>query len=249
MVERFRDIWKTGWIQSLRPLNSGGIGNTIDDLLGFPENNLPIADTAQWELKSHRLGSSSLLTLFHMEPEPRSAKVVPSHLLPKYGWPDQSGREDELSFRQTLRVTESTDRDFRISIDRTTETIHVHFDSDSTKTNQQEWLQTVIARTGLGPLNPQPYWNFQDLFLKASTKLLNSFYVEAETQRSNGEEYFRIHSVLILQGFELDRFLGAMESGAAMVDFDARTHHNHGTKFRIKQDWIPKMYRYTEQAI
>ena len=66
-------------------------------LLGFPENNLPISDTAQWEMKTHRVGSSSLVTLFHMEPQPRKAKVVVTLLLPQYGWPDQAGRPAELS--------------------------------------------------------------------------------------------------------------------------------------------------------
>ncbi|MBI4199709.1 MAG: MvaI/BcnI restriction endonuclease family protein [Chloroflexi bacterium] len=249
MVEQFRTVWRRGWIRSLRPLNSGGIGNTIDALLGFPENNLPIADTAQWELKTHRAGSSSLLTLFHMEPEPRKARVVASLLLPKYGWPDQAGRPNELSFRQTLGATGPTDRGFRVSVDRAEERINVHFDSGAVHSRHKEWLQSVIARVGLGPLNPQPYWRFQDLFLKASTKMLNSFYVEAETQRSDGEEYFRIQSVLILQGFELDHFLAAIENGLALVDFDARTHHNHGTKFRLRLDWVPRLYRYTEKAI
>src|SRR4030066_971178 len=95
VIEKLKQAKEMGWIKSLRPLNSGGIGNTIDSLLGLPENNLPISDTAQWELKTHRVASSSLLTLFHMEPEPRIQKIVINILLPKYGWPDQS-RADEL---------------------------------------------------------------------------------------------------------------------------------------------------------
>jgi hypothetical protein len=34
----------------------------------------------------------------------------------------------------------------------------------------------------------------------------------------------------------------AIEEGDVYVDFDARTGHNHGTKFRIKQNAIPKLY-------
>ena len=116
MTERLQELAKTGWIKSVRPLNSGGIGNTIDSLLGLPENNLPISDTAQWELKTHRQGSSSLLTLFHMEPEPRSHKVVINMLLPLYGWPDQT-RPNEMSFRQTIQSTHVSDRGFRIVVD------------------------------------------------------------------------------------------------------------------------------------
>ena len=118
-------------------------------------------------------------------------------------------------------------------MDRDEERISVHFDSGLVHSRHEEWLRSVATRVGLGPLNPQPFWRFQELFLKASTKMLNSFYIEAETRHSSGQEYFRIQNVRILQGFELDKFLTAIEEGAALVDFDARTHHNHGTKFRL----------------
>jgi len=247
MIHQLRSVQARGWIRSLRPLNSGGIGNTIDSLLGLPENNLPIADSAQWELKSHRLGSSSLLTLFHMEPEPREARVVVSLLLPHYGWPDQS-RMNELSFRQTIRATQTTDRGFGIRVNRADERVEVFFDAARVDGRHAQWLQSVQDRVGLTPLHPQPYWGFQDLFLKASTKMLNSFYVEAEAKRMGGEEHFKIALLLILQGFEIDRFLAAIEGGDAAVDFDARTHHNHGTKFRLRQDSVPALYRYSERA-
>jgi hypothetical protein len=35
--------------------------------------------------------------------------------------------------------------------------------------------------------------------------------------------------------FHLRNFLCCVEAGSLLVDFDARTGHNHGTKFRLKQ--------------
>lgn len=245
VIALLQGMAKSGWIRSQRPLNAGGIGNTIDSLLGLPENNLPIADTAQWEMKTHRVGSSSLLTLFHMEPEPRNQKIVTDLLLPRYGWPDQS-RKNELSFRQTLQATHPTDRGFGITVDRVNEKITVFFDKSLVNTRHKEWLLTVQDRAGLSQLNPQPYWQFKSLFLKASTKLLNTFHVETETRRTKKEEYFRLVSVLVLQGFDPDRFVAALEKGDLLVDFDARSHHNHGTKFRLRQDSVPKLYRYAD---
>ena len=46
---------------------------------------------------------------------------------------------------------------------------------------------------------------------------------------------------LSLDGF-FEKFLDAIEAGAVAVDFDARTGHNHGTKFRLKQNWLPALY-------
>ena len=248
MIERLRSVQEKGWIRSVRPLNSGGIGNTIDGLLGLTENNLPIADTAQWELKSHRSGSSSLITLFHMEPEPRTARIVPKVLLPYYGWPDAK-RRGEHSFRQTLRATVASDRGFGIELDEAGARVTVSFDASLCADHHRDWLKTVEDRVGLGPLDPQPYWNLQDLELKVSTKMLNSFLVEAKTRRSDGEEYFAISKVLILQGFDVDGFLMAIQEGDVLIDFDARTGHNHGTKVRLRQNRVPALYRHTETVL
>ena len=248
MIERLESIAQSGWIRSLRPLNSGGIGNTIDDLLGLEENNLPIADTAQWEMKSHRLDSASLLTLFHMEPEPKDEKFVPSLLLPKYGWPDQK-RLGEYSFRQTLRATEATDRGFGLTVDQEGERVSVFFDAKLADQRHDAWLKTVEERIGLGPLDPAPFWQMQSLFLKASTKMLNTFYVETHTRKQADEEFFAIAQVQVLQGFDIDRFVDALRKGRAFIDFDARTKHNHGTKFRLRQNLVPHLYRYVDTAI
>lgn len=45
-----------------------------------------------------------------------------------------------------------------------------------------------------------------------------------------------------LSGFSLERFLCGIREGNILIDFDTRTGHNHGTKFRIKQDAIPELY-------
>lgn len=88
----------------------------MEDLLGIAENNLPIPNAAEWELKCQRTHSSSLTTLFHMEPSPRALKFVPSILLVKYGWRHQGAGmkypPNEVSFRQTLNSQSRTDRGF-----------------------------------------------------------------------------------------------------------------------------------------
>jgi hypothetical protein len=48
---------------------------------------------------------------------------------------------------------------------------------------------------------------------------------------------------MMLQGFNLEGLLSGLEEGHVFIDFDARTRHNHGTKFRLRQDMLPKLYR------
>ena len=249
LIQQLRDIKLRGMIKSLRSGNAGGIGNTIEQLLGFPDNNRPIADTAQWEIKSHRRGSSNLLTLLHMEPHPRPARIVPRVLIPMYGWPDAKGRQGESSFRQTIRTTKWSDRGFRIRADREARQIVVDFDSTKVNSPHGEWLNTVESRAGLGPLDPQPFWPIQDIELAVSTKMLNSVFVQVDSEKRQREEWFSIHSVQTLQGFDIDGFISAIETGDIYVDFDARTGHNHGTKFRMRHELMPLLYRYVDQVI
>ncbi len=106
----------------------------------------------------------------------------------------------------------------------------------------QHWLGLVSQRVGLKELDPQPYWGFEDLCHKAGTKLLNCFYVQAETEKENEQEFFRYSRILILRRFSIDRLLSGIEQGYTYIDFDARTGHNHGTKFRLRPVRFPLLY-------
>jgi hypothetical protein len=48
---------------------------------------------------------------------------------------------------------------------------------------------------------------------------------------------------MMLQQFSFESFLNQVEKGNILVDFDARTGHNHGTKFRMRQNCLPEVYR------
>jgi len=246
LIDALREIRNKGWIPNARHGNAGGVGNTLEDLLGIAENNLPIPNAAEWELKCQRRNTSSLITLFHMEPSPRAIRFVPSILLPKYGWIHQEAgtlyTANEMSFRQTINGKNRTDRGFGIIVDRKSRKVVVSFDSKSVSPRHNDWLESVEKRAGLGELTPQPYWGFDDLFHKAGTKLLNCFYIIADVKREKGREFFRYSTIMMVQKFSLERFLAAIELGNVLVDFDARTGHNHGTKFRLRQEAFPSLY-------
>ncbi|MBF0571699.1 MAG: MvaI/BcnI restriction endonuclease family protein [Candidatus Omnitrophica bacterium] len=246
LIEKLKDISKQGWIANKRHGNHGGIGNTLEDLIGIEENNLPIPNAAEWELKTQRINSGSLTTLFHTEPSPTAMKFVPQILLPKYGWKHkEDGKKyplGEMSFRQTIQGVSPSDRGFMVKIDRTEKKILISFDSSLVADKHAAWLETVKKRVGLKELNPQPYWGFDDLKNKAGTKLLNCFYVQAEVKKEKGKEFYHFSKLLMLRKFYFEGFLESIENGNLLVDFDARTGHNHGTKFRLRQNCFPDLY-------
>lgn len=250
LIQSLRDIAALGWVKNGRQGNHGGVGNTLEDLLGIEENNLPIPNAAEWELKTQKLGTTSLTTLFHTEPSPTALKFVPSLLLPKYGWPHkEDGRKyplGEMSFRQTINGLKRTDRGFKVIVDRLEEKVLISFDSGSVDPRHSDWLEKVKEKIGLGELDPQPYWGFEDLEHKAGSKLNNCFFVQAAVKKEDGIEYCKFERAMKLKGLDFEGFLQCLENGTILVDFDARTGHNHGTKFRIRQNSWPLLYREKE---
>ncbi len=251
LIAKLREIKAMGWIENGRHGNAGGVGNTIEDLLGIEENNLPIPNAAEWELKCQRLNTSSLTTLFHMEPSPTALKFVPLILLPKYGWAHkEAGKKypaTEMSFRQTISALSRSDRGFKVMVDRSAEKVLISFDSTAVADKHSQWLGSVKKNIGLSELNPQPYWGFQDLFHKAGTKLLNCFFVGAEVKKVDGKEFFQYSKIMKLSGFSIDRFITSIEIGDTLIDFDARTGHNHGTKFRFRNSRLHELYENIEE--
>lgn len=253
LIQELLKISKCGWILNSRKGNHGGIGNTLEDLLGIQENNLPIPNGAEWELKTQRVDTSSLITLFHFEPSPRAIKFVPQVLLPNYGWPHQDAGEkyskSEKSFRQTIHGLLSSDRGFKVKIDRKNKKVIISFDANKVDIRHTDWLMSVEKNIGLQELDPQPYWGFSDLANKAGTKLLNCFYVQAEVRKENNKEFYKYSKITMLEQFNFLNFLKEIEKGNILIDFDARTGHNHGTKFRMRQNCLPLLYKKTKIII
>lgn len=92
-----REILSLGWIDIPEQFQgTGAPGNTLEYLVDVEENNNDFPDLGDWELKFHG-GKSSLLTLFHKDPEPRG---VLNDVIDIFGWENNEGN---ISFRHTLK--------------------------------------------------------------------------------------------------------------------------------------------------
>src|SRR3989338_9775490 len=153
LIEKLQAIKNKGWMKTQRPGNDGAVGNTLEDLLEIKENNLPIPNAAEWELKTQRAATSSLTTLFHIEPSPRAVGFVPKVLLPLYGWSHQGAgttyETDEMSFRQTIHGLSHSDRGFIVQIDRVAKKVLVSFNATKVSEKHSKWLAGVKEKVGL----------------------------------------------------------------------------------------------------
>ena len=260
LIEAIQEIFQQGWHKSVKETrdtrNDGAVGNTIENLLGIKENNLPLPNTQEWELKGQRSHTHALETLKHIEPSPTAAEIVSTLLLPFYGWKHKlAGTKypiNEMSFRSTTSATEYTYRGFSIVVDKNQHKVRFVFDFSKAKVEDPKisaWLKTVEKGAGLGPLEPEPYWGIEDLRYAIGEKIKNCFYVVADSKIEGGREFFLYKELLILTGFSFDGFMKCLENGVVLVDFDARTGHNHGTKFRIRQGHWKDIYSDITRAI
>lgn len=247
-IDKLRRLAALGWVG-----NRGGIGNTLEDYLGIAENNLPIPDAAEWELVARPANTNAFTTLIHIEPSPRAISFVTQVFLPSYGWKHREAGKNapatEMSFRQTIHGLAPNDRGFMVKIDRSAQKVLISFDASKVASKHRQWLEQVEARIGTQELNPQPYWGFGDLEHRAGTRLLNCFYVQAQVNQQNSKEYYWFNKVLMLENFKFESFLRALETGVIIVDFDARTGHNYGTKFRVRSNALPSLYEISTTVI
>ena len=73
-IIEYKKICDMGWIKTHRA-GPTGIGKTLEDLLGIEENNIDGPDFGEYELKSCRIESNSMLTMFTRAPEPANANT------------------------------------------------------------------------------------------------------------------------------------------------------------------------------
>ena len=93
-----------------RPPGDGNAGNLLEDLLGVPENALPVADYGIYEIKTHKRGSGAKIKIFSLQPYPRPFSKAP--FLEVVGWSDRN-HENRRRFSYTKGVSGNS-RGFRI---------------------------------------------------------------------------------------------------------------------------------------
>ncbi|MGL5973145.1 MAG: MvaI/BcnI family restriction endonuclease, partial [Oscillospiraceae bacterium] len=103
-VREYEKICDMGWILTHRS-GPTGIGKTLEDLLGIDENNLDGPDFGDYELKSCRLNSSSMLTMFTRAPQPAKSNT---YLRLKYGYSSDAYSNDSKVLHSTLSANRFT---------------------------------------------------------------------------------------------------------------------------------------------
>jgi hypothetical protein len=215
---KFTEIRNQGWIKTCRS-GPTGIGKTLEERLGIKENNLDGPDFANYELKSARINSTSMLTLFTRTPEPAKAN---NYLRLTYGYSSSAYDNDEKVLHATLTASKF------VNISNTGHKLKIVCDEKKIYLESENGAEEV-------------WWTHENLrkaFEKKYPKTL--IYVKAESRNNGKNEEFKYIMAHELSDFNYDSMIALLQNGKIFIDLrigqypDGRTH-DHGTGFRIRE--------------
>lgn len=214
--KRFAEIKKQGWVKTKRKGNTG-IGQTLEQLLQLEENNFALPDLGFAELKSHRIGSSSMVTLFTFDR--KAWKMNPLDAVRKYGTKDKNGR---LGLFFTLSFTPNESRLFLRVENKTVSVCHTSGE--------------ILAE-----------WNTETLSQKFKEKMPSLVFVHAESEMREGVEWFKYERAELLTEPSSEKFLEQIKKGNVVIDLrlhdKGTSARNHGTAFRTREDNLSSLFK------
>ena len=235
-IREYRKICSMGWIRTHRS-GPTGIGKTLEDFLGIPENNIDGPDFGEYELKSCRIDSNSMLTIFTKTPQPKGAAHI---LRMNFGYSSDAYDNDEKVLHSTL----SADRFVPIA-----DTGH------SLKIMCYPEKISIVAEDK----KEYAYWE-RDLLKEAfEKKYKNKFvYAKAESRGEKSYEEFKFIEAFEVSGFNYEGFIDLLEQGKIYVDLRIGQYHDeakkgqthdHGTGFRIKENDQPLLFTINRRIV
>jgi hypothetical protein len=243
-VYRMNEIKKMGYVLTHRQ-GPTGIGKTLEDLLGITENNIAGPDFSNYELKSGRKDSVSMLTLFTKAPQPKGAN---RELLRVFGYLQ---RKRPIGHEQRTLTGELLNES-HVPIEHK----ELHVTVDSVKPNSVG-LQLEVEEGKIIISNDkgvEAYYDENTLRESFQKKYHQLVYVLAESKKEKRKEYFWYSETYLLKGFSFSNFSGLIREGKIKVDIrighypDGRLH-DHGTGFRILPKYLPECFEEIEKVI
>ena len=220
-----KELSEKGWIRTNRKHDTG-IGKTLEDYLDLTENNIALPDFGVMELKSQRITTSSMITLFTKSPE----GTTNTEIRKRFGYPDSEYPKIKI-LHQTIERGRKNAMGFHCIVN--------------------EKADKLLVMKGLKIIG---YYGLGFLKQKAIEKIGNGLIIVlAETKREKGREYFHYKEAYILKDIDPKKFifhskydirLGVYHSGV-----NAGRSHDHGSAFRITEKSIPELFRTKEKIL
>ena len=209
LKKELQDIKKQGFVKSHR-VGDTGIGKTLEDYLDISENNIALPDFGVMELKSQRIDTSSMMTLFTKSPD----GITNTEIRRRFGYPDPEFPNIKI-LHQTIDSGRKNAMGFHLKI-----------------YEKQGKLFILKNKDVLG------YYSLEFLRQKAVEKIGNGLIlVFADSKKERGHEHFHFKEAWILKNIDPTKFLALskydIRLGVYHSGGKAGQLHDHGSAFRL----------------
>ena len=223
LKERLVALKQRGFVASMRRGNTG-IGYTLETLLGVRENNLRMPDLGDIELKAHRKGISTPITLFTFNSG--VWKIHPRDVIKRYGYIDEKGR---LALKCFVRSSPNN------------QGLYLQVGDDGFRLHNTDG--SLIAE-----------WPIQVVLQRFRKKMPTLVTVHAETRKTGRVEEFRFDEAYYLSNPDSHNFLKLIQEGQVVVDIRMHLNpnssvRNRGTAFRIDESSLGRCFGTSERLI
>lgn len=216
LKKKLKEIKNRGFVKSLR-WHDTGIGHTLEQLLGLSENNISLPDLGLFELKTQRLESQSLITLFTKKPDDE----LNTGLLEKLGYPRKKNGLKVL--HQTITAGHINKQGFELL-------------------NEKDRLVILKNREYVFSYNKN---GLKKIFEQKINKGIILILADSKKSR-RGKEEFHYQEAYIIKNGVFEKFLKNLYYDIRIGRYPDGRPHDHGSAFRIKKsalDNIFKIYR------
>ncbi len=215
LLEKMREVGQRGFIQSLRPGDTG-VGFTLESLLGISANSKKTPDYKGIEIKSAR-SDNNRSTLFSKVPNWKLSPLNASQIVSRFGYIDDKGRR---AYYNTLSHRPNS-QGLYLSVPATEKYVEAR---------AQEISQDSLVAL----------WQLDDLETAIRLKHKRTFWVKATSKKlDSGLEKFRYEAVTYTAEPLVSNFAPLVTSGRITCDFLLHQKpsggiRDHGYLFKMK---------------
>ena len=221
---KFEAIKAMDWVKSTRR-GPTGVGHTMETLIDYHEDNISLPDLGEVELKSKRVGSDALVSLFTYDRKCWKMKQLDA--IRAYGTVD---KDESKNGRLGMYFTLSEK-------------------PNGTGVYLELTDEEALVKNSDGTLIG--CWNLEILAKKFVQKFPGLLLVSALSKIEEGQEYFKYTTALVMKGTSADIWRERLIDGTVLLDLrlhDATTKsRNHGTGFRTDAENLPLLFSSIEE--
>ena len=216
--------------------NYNQAGLLLEKLLGLENNDLPISDYDEYEIKTKYVDDEHAMTLFHAAPDSYLYEI--KRIYDTYAYPSPSNPEVNVflsAFYCSKITTLGKEICGRLFIDKEKKVITLKIYNFKTNT-----------------LDDKVSWSFDLLEERINLKLKKICYVGVERKFIGNNLYCRFNNYKIYKFKGFNKFLDCLKYGHISIKFCINVYktgikagqmHDHGTCFDIKTDKFDYLFR------